>query len=156
MPYLNSKTYRMKELWAQKSKAAEAGVSPYDMLDNMRSLIESQHEDGEQYIRDAQVFNAICAIFQETRTNGDLREWVAGLFQCQDAYYKAKANKRETTKELDVLQKLYNEQELEMEMAKLKERQEARMAALAAKGAAKAQRQADKAAGGEPSHKKAK
>jgi 5-methylthioribose kinase len=70
--------------------------------------------------------------------------------------YKVKANKRETTKELNVLQKLYNEQEIQTEMIKLKEKHEARMAALAAKGAAKAQRQADKAAGGEPLQKKAK
>ena len=58
---------------------------------------------------------------------------------------------------MDILQKLYNEQELKHEMAKLKERQDARMAALATKGAEKVRRDAEKAAaGGEPLKKKPK
>tara|TARA_R110002072_G_scaffold233254_1_gene390670 strand:+ start:403 stop:1152 length:750 start_codon:yes stop_codon:yes gene_type:complete len=153
---LNIKTYRMRELMGQKMKAGEAG-SPYEMLDAMRSSIEEQ-EAGEQQTYDAQVFNAICAIFQETRKNEDLRGFVAGLFSSQDEYYKAKVVKRTAGKELAILQELYNEQELEHEMAKLKERQDARMAALAAKSVAQAQRQAEKALAkdSEPSKKKAK
>jgi len=151
---LNAMTYRLKELWAQKSKAQDAGIdSPYEMLDVMRTSIDDQ-EDGEQKLYDTQVFNAICAIFEETRKNEGLRKFVAGVFSTQDQYYEAKARNRSVNMELEMLQELYNEKETEQEMARLKERQAAKMEAIKAKGAVRAQKAAEKAASGESSKKR--
>ena len=140
---LTAKTFRMKELLMHKMEAGKV-ESPYDMIDAMRTKLGEQ-EKGEQFNRDAQVFNAICAIFQETRRNEDLRGWLAGLFACQHEYYKAKNIRQSARKEFDILQNMYNEQEVETEMAKLKARQEARMAVLTSKNEEKAKRKAEKA-----------
>ena len=80
---------------------------------------------------------------KEARTNEALRKFVADVFAAQDAYYKAKSTRHSVNVELRLLTELYNEQELEQEMAKLKERQAVKRAAVQAKGAAKAKREAE-------------
>eukprot|EP00966_Prymnesium_polylepis_P334709 7390077-Prymnesium_polylepis.2 len=142
---LNAMTYRLKELWAKKSMMGEI-PSPFDMLDNMVASIDNQ-EDGKQKVYDAEVFNAICALFEETRKNDGLRKFVAEVFATQDNYYEKKAMKRSHTMELHILQEIYNEKELEQELARLKERQSAKMEAIKAKGAFKAQQQVEKEVG---------
>ena len=49
---------------------------------------------GEQQTQIVQVFNAICAIFEETQKEEVLREYVAKSSTRQDEYYKAKILKR--------------------------------------------------------------
>ena len=102
-------------------------------------MIDGQ-EEGEQKVYDSQMFNAICAIFEETRANEDLRKFVAGVFSTQDKYYEAKAVSRSVNMELEILQELYNKQEKEGLLAKLAEQQEAKMMAIKAKGVLKAQK----------------
>ena len=68
------------------------------------------------------------------------------LFGSLDTYYKNKERRAEIDNELAILADLYNTQEMEAEMERLKARQEARRAALDTKGRAKADKMTEKAA----------
>ena len=90
------------------------------------------------------MMNAIVPLFQACRENVTLRKWMAALFGGVDEYYETKHRRAAIDEELTILAKLYNEQELEQELKRLKDKQAARLAAVSAKGKAKADKQLEK------------
>ena len=111
----------------------------------MASGIEAQDE-GETKANDVATFNAIVPMFSTARETPGLRDFLAKLFGSLDAYYKSKERRAEIDYELAILADLYNTQEMEAEMERLKARQEARKAALLTKGKAKADKTMEKEA----------
>ena len=85
--------------------------------------------------RDVSIKSLILAIIKFEEDFGSL-----------DAYYKNKERRAEIDNELAILSGLYNTQEMEAEMERLRARQEARRAALDTKGRAKADKMTEKAA----------
>lgn len=143
-PTLNAKSYRQKDLFAEKHKMNErARPQPFDMLEAMATRIEAM-DGGEQKTNDVAMMNAIVPLFQACRENEGLRDWMADLFGGVKEYYDMKDRRAAIDEELTILAKLYNDQELEQEMKRLKDKQAARLASVSAKGKAKADKQAAK------------
>jgi len=145
-PTLNSKSYRQKDLYAERHLLLEkAKEDPFEQLESMASGIEAQDE-GETKANDVATFNTIVPMFSAARETPGLRDFLAKLFGSLDAYYKSKERRAEIDNELAILADLYNTQEMEAEMERLKARQEARKAALLTKGKAKADKAMEKEA----------
>ena len=145
-PTLNSKSYRQKDLYTERHLLLEkAKEDPFEMLEAMASGIEAQDE-GETKANDVATFNAIVPMFSAARETPGLRDFLAKLFGSLDSYYKSKERRAEIDNELKILADLYNTQEIEAEMERLKARQEARKAALLTKGKAKADKTMEKEA----------
>ena len=143
---LNAKSYRQKDLYAERHLLLEQSKEdPFELLEAMASGIEAQDE-GETKANDVATFNAIVPMFSAARETPGLRDFLAKLFGSLDTYYKNKERRAEIDNELAILADLYNTQEMEAEMERLKARQEARRAALDTKGRAKADKMTEKAA----------
>jgi hypothetical protein len=145
-PTLNSKSYRQKDLYAERHLLLEQGKDdPFQMLEEMAARVEAQ-DDGETKSNDIATFNAIVPMFSAARETPGLRDFLAKLFGSLDSYYKSKERRAEIDNDLAILADLYNKQEIEAEMERLKARQEARKAALLTKGKAKADKTMEKEA----------
>ena len=143
---LNAKSYRQKDLYAERHLLLEQSKDdPFEMLEAMAAGIEAQDE-GETKANDVATFNAIVPMFSAARETPGLRDFLAKLFGSLDTYYKNKERRAEIDNELAILADLYNKQEMEAEMERLRARQEARRAALDTKGRAKADKMTEKAA----------
>ena len=143
-PDLNRKSYRQKDLFAEKHTMGErAGPQPFEMLEQKAEFIEAM-EEGEGKTNSIYMMNAIVPLFQACREDKATRDWMASLFGGVKQYYDTKTRRAEIDEELTILAKLYNEQELEQEMKRLKDKQAARLAAVSAKGKAKADKQREK------------
>ena len=114
------------------------------MLEAMAAGIEAQDE-GETKANDIATFNAIVPMFSAARETPGLRV-LAKLFGALDTYYKNKERCAAIDEELAILAELYNKQEMEAEMERLRARQEARRAALDTKGRVKADKITEKGA----------
>ena len=139
---LNSKTFRLRELYAQKHNLMErAGSDPYQILSDMYGKIEVS-EDSEDKEQSIVMLNAVIAVFESARGHAGLRDFVSELFASQRTYYSDKEEKRTINSEIKMLTKLYDEQEKEQMLKALIDKQEQRKQQLAAKGKSKAEKKA--------------
>jgi len=151
---LNAKTYRMKDLMAEKHKMEDAG-DPYDLMNSMHDSVEGM-TDGEDKMQSVQMFNTVAAVFESARHNEGLRVFCAELFTAQKAYYETKERMLEVTTEYKQLGKLYDEQMYAKAMEELERKKAEREAMLEKKGKAKAEKAAAKAAASGSAAKKQK
>jgi hypothetical protein len=143
---LNHKCYRIKDLWATAHQMQEHPVeNPYEKQTVMHNGIDSMAE-GESKMASIKMYNIVNAVFQASRTNADLLDYVAELFPMQRAYYAARKQKNAVDAEIAMLTKLYEEQERANTLAKLEETQALRRKSIAQKGEAKAAKDAAKLA----------
>jgi hypothetical protein len=145
---LNSKTFRIKELLTRK--AGLAGEDPFDLMQSMHDTIAAMPA-GADKDNCVAMYNAVFAVYESARGNEKLREFAAGVFTAQLAYYNNKAKKAALNAELKMLNQLYDEQEEAQMMENLAKKRAARAAALQQKATEKAAKRAEK---GEPSAKK--
>ena len=143
-PTLTAKTFRMRELLAEKLKLDEAG-DPFELITSMHDTVEGM-PDGEDKLQSTQMFNAVAAVFESARKNEGLRVFSAELFSALKSYYETKEHKMAVTTEYNQLNKLYNEQEYEKMMADFDRKKAERASMLERKVAAKAAAVAAKAA----------
>lgn len=140
-PDLNRKSYRLKDLFGEQHKINErAGANPFDLLEEKAAFIEAL-EEGEGKTNAIAMMNAIVPLFQACRDNAPTRKWMSELFGGLYDYYETKQKRAAIGEELKILQKLYNDQELEQEMERLKAKQAQRLVNVSAKGKAKAEKQ---------------
>jgi len=143
-PDLHAKTWRMKELLTKKATIMNnAGPNPHDLMANMHDMIE-RAEDGTDKSQDIAMYNAINAIYESSRTNSDLRNFLADLFGAQRGYYNDKEQLDDIGREFTLLSKLYEKQEMQQMQEKVVKNREARMAALEVKASEKAKKNAEK------------
>lgn len=137
---LNAMSYRLKDLHAQLCILLKRGSkNPYDMLLEMQALIDSM-DDGDDKQQSIQAFNTIIVLFSAVRENDDLRVFVADLFSSFNNYREDKPKITELRQEINIINDVYAEQENLQVMTALKEKQAARRAQLAVKGAAVAEK----------------
>jgi hypothetical protein len=140
---LQSKTFAMKALLERRA-AIKDTPDPFMLLLEQHDKTMNT-EEGERKKEEIHMYNAIVDLFEAARKNEDLRDFVTNLFTAQQSYYKNSHEKKIINSELRIIGKLYNEQEMEQTMAKLKATSEARMRALTEKADAKAKKKEEAA-----------
>jgi hypothetical protein len=137
-PDLNRMSYGLKNMHAELFLLTErAGNNPFDMLTEMQESIEAETPGGDRQ-QSTTAFNTLVALFGAARENEGLRRFAADLFTSLNHYKEDKPKIAVLREEIKILNTLYSEKEEETVLAALRAKQQARQQAVAAKGAAQA------------------
>ena len=141
---LNSKTYRITELWMKKHKLMEEDIpDPKEKMKHMRDGIDSMPEDDNKN-NSMQMYNAVASVFKSAQQDPALLDFVADIFPKQRAFNNARVQEKEWSAEIRMLNNLYEEQDLKKNLEELAKFHANRRKSQEEKGAAKAARDAAK------------